>query len=93
MDKIDRPFPSTKKTSTTTRHPSMQRYTPPKPAPLPEDFDEFWASLTEPEKQLHALAVEKLGTSYFIQWTRMYTKWSEAKAKAKASASASASAT
>lgn len=57
----------------------MQRYTPPSPAPLPADFDEFWASLSEAEKELHHLAVEKLGTSYFIQWTRMYTKWSKEK--------------
>lgn len=55
----------------------MQRYTPPKPAPLPADFDEFYASLTPEEKELHALATEWLGSSYFIQWTHMYTKWSK----------------
>ena len=57
----------------------MQHYTPPKPAPLPADFDEFYASLTLAEKELHELATEKLGSSYFIQWTHMYTKWSKAK--------------
>ena len=61
----------------------MQRYTPPKPAPLPVDFDEFYAQLTPQEKQLHELAVEKLGTSYFPQWTHMYTKWQKAKADQK----------
>jgi hypothetical protein len=54
----------------------MQRYTPPKPAPLPEDFDEFYASLTVQEKELHQLAIEMLGTSYFVQWCHMYRKWS-----------------
>lgn len=68
----------------------MQRYTPPRPAPLPADFDEFWASLTDAEKELHDLAVEKLGTSYFIQWTHMYTRWSKAKAAAAAASSSAA---
>ncbi len=62
----------------------MQHYTPPKPAPLPADFDEFYASLTLAEKELHELATEKLGSSYFIQWTHMYTKWSKAKKAEKA---------
>ena len=57
----------------------MQRYTPPKPAPLPADYDEFYATLTAEEKELDALAKEWLGSSYFIQWTHMYTKWSKAK--------------
>ena len=58
----------------------MQVYTPPKSAPLPADFEEFFASLTEKEKELHYLATEKLGSSYFIQWTHMYRDWSKAKA-------------
>jgi len=50
-------------------------YSPPKPAPKPDDFDEFYASLTDKEKELHKLAVEKLGSSYFVQWTHFYRKW------------------
>jgi len=53
----------------------MNIYTPPKPAPLPQDYDEFYASLSSDEKALDLLAKEKLGSSYFIQWTRMYTAW------------------
>jgi hypothetical protein len=53
----------------------MKVYTPPKPAPLPEDFDEFYASLTDQEKELHQLSIEKLGSSYFVQWCHMYKKW------------------
>lgn len=60
--------------------PEMNVYTPPKPAPLPHDFDEFYASLTPQEKELHALAIEMLGSSYFVQWCHMYRKWSEKKA-------------
>jgi hypothetical protein len=57
----------------------MNVYTPPKPAPLPEDFDEFYASLTSQEKELHLLAIEKLQSSYFVQWTHMYRKWKKNK--------------
>lgn len=61
----------------------MQVYQPPKPAPLPDDFEEFYASLTSQEKELHALAIEKLGSSYFVQWCHMYRKWKKAKLEAK----------
>ena len=57
----------------------MQTYIPPKPAPLPADFDEFYASLTSQEKELHLLAIEKLQSSYFVQWTHFYKKWKKAK--------------
>ncbi len=57
----------------------MQVYSPPKPSPLPEDFDEFYTSLTPQEKELHLLAIEKLQSSYFVQWTHMYKKWKKAK--------------
>ena len=64
----------------------MQVYTPPKSAPLPIDFEEFFSSLTEKEKELHYLATEKLGSSYFIQWTHMYRDWSKAQVDKKAKA-------
>ncbi len=57
----------------------MQTYTPPKPAPLPADFDEFYASLTPQEKELHLLAIQKLQSSYFVQWSHMYKDWKKAK--------------
>ena len=59
----------------------MLQYAPPKPAPLPADFDEFYESLTPEEKELHELATNFLGSSYFIQWTHMYTKWAKAHKK------------
>ena len=57
----------------------MLHYTPPKPAPLPADFDEFYASLTPQEQELHQLAIEKLQSSYFVQWTHFYKKWKKTK--------------
>jgi hypothetical protein len=56
-------------------------YSPPKPAPLPTDFDEFYASLSPQEKELHQLAIEKLQSSYFVQWTHMYKNWKKATKK------------
>ena len=58
-----------------------KRYTPPKPAPLPEDYEEFYATLTEAERELDELAKKMLGSSYFIQWAHMYLKWSKTKAE------------
>jgi hypothetical protein len=58
-------------------------YVPPRPAPLPPDYEEFYASLTEAEKELDKLAVKMLQSSYFPQWTRMYTKWTFGKSPQK----------
>jgi len=58
---------------------TMQVYTPPKPAPLPADFEEFYASLSEGEKQLHQLAIDMLQSSYFVQWSHNYRKWKKKK--------------
>ena len=71
----------------------MQRYTPPKPAPLPEDYEEFYAILTDAEKELDALAKEKLGSSYVIQWTHMYLKWKKATAPLPSAANATGTTT
>ena len=57
----------------------MEKYTPPKSAPLPADFDEFYASLSPQERELHRLAIDKLQSSYFVQWTHFYKKWKKEK--------------
>jgi hypothetical protein len=59
----------------------MPKYVPPKPAPLPADYDEFYATLTPEERELDLMAKELLGSSYFIQWTHMYTKWKKARSQ------------
>ena len=64
----------------------MNVYVPPKPAPPPPDFEEFYESLSPQEKQLHELAIQKLQSSYFVQWTHMYTKWKKAQPIVKDSA-------
>ena len=61
---------------------SSVRYVKPKPAPLPADFEEFFSSLTESEKELHHLATEWLASSYFVQWVPLYKNWSKKKVDA-----------
>ena len=58
-------------------------YKPPRPAPLPEYFDEFYASLSPEEKALHQLAIDMLKSSYFVQWSHMYTAWKKTKCAVK----------
>jgi hypothetical protein len=61
-------------------------YVKPKPAPLPADFDEFFASLTESERELHHLATEWLASSYFVQWVPLYKNWKKKAEAQKAAA-------
>jgi hypothetical protein len=44
---------------------------------LPADYEAFYASLTEDERKLFEIAKVKLGSSFFVQWTRLYTDWKE----------------
>ena len=48
---------------------------PPKPSPLPTDYDAFYSSLNETERRLFEIAKVKLGSSFFVQWTRLYLEW------------------
>ena len=50
-------------------------YQPPKPSPLPTDYDAFYSSLNDTEKRLFEIAKVKLGSSFFVQWTRLYIEW------------------
>ena len=64
-------------TTTTT---TTESYKPPPPHTLPPDAAEFLASLPEVERQLHALAADKLGSSYFMDRTHSYKNWKKAQA-------------
>jgi len=50
-------------------------YQPPKPSPLPSDYDEFLKSLTDQERLLLTIAQKELGSSFFGQWCRLYLEW------------------
>lgn len=49
------------------------------PHPRPADYEEFMLACTPIERELHAMGVELLGSSYFVDRTRSYKKWSAAK--------------
>lgn len=49
--------------------------------PVPADAEEFLATLTPVERELHQMGVEKLGSSYFMERTRQYTAWKKAQKK------------
>jgi hypothetical protein len=45
------------------------------PHPRPSDAAEFLASLTPRERELHEMATEILGSSYFMDRCHGYRKW------------------
>jgi len=56
-----------------------QCYVPPPPPVKPADYEEFMAQLDDKERELHIMAEELLGSSYFVQWTHGYKKWKASK--------------
>jgi hypothetical protein len=56
-------------------------YKPPKPSPVPADYEAFFKSLNEEEKKLLSIAQERLGSSFFVQWCRLYLVWKSQQAK------------
>ncbi len=45
----------------------------------PSDAAEFLASLDPMNRRLHEIAVDKLGSSYFMEWTHGYKAWKKSK--------------
>ena len=43
--------------------------------PITPDGEKFLASLNERERKLHEIAMEKLGSSYFVERTHAFRKW------------------
>jgi len=57
------------------------KYVPPASPPLPDDAEEFIATLSDKERELMKMGQEMLGSSFFLQWTHAYKKWKAAKGK------------
>jgi len=53
----------------------MQAYTPPPPHVIPESAVKFLEAMSEKERQLHELAIELLGSSYFVETSHAYKAW------------------
>lgn len=53
----------------------MSSYTPLPPHNLPPEAKQFLETLTPKERALHQLAIEKLGSSYFMEYSHAFSKW------------------
>jgi hypothetical protein len=51
------------------------------PHPLNEKEKQFLSSLKQREKELHELATQMLGSSYFVGKTHGYTAWKKSHVK------------
>jgi hypothetical protein len=67
---------------------TAEYYKPPPPHKRPADAAEFLASLDETNRQLHELAQEQLGSSYFMDRCHSYKAWKKAQAASAATARA-----
>jgi hypothetical protein len=50
----------------------MPDYTPPPPHRIPEEAAKFLETLAEKERALHELAIELLGSSYFVETSHAF---------------------
>lgn len=57
----------------------MDNYVPLKPHSLNAEEEEYVKSLSPKELALHTLAVEKLGSSYFVWKTPAFQAWKQSK--------------
>lgn len=64
----------------------MQSYTPLPPHTVPEEAAAYIAAMTPQERELHDLAVELLGSSYFVEWSHGFKKWRATQAAKNAAA-------
>ena len=63
---------------------SSTKYTPLPPHAVPEEAKAYVESMSPKERALHELAVELLGSSYFVEWSHGFKKWKAAAASAPA---------
>jgi hypothetical protein len=57
----------------------MDKYEPLKPHRINSDEKEFIKTLSLKERALHNLAVEKLGSSYFVWKSHAFQVWKQSK--------------
>jgi hypothetical protein len=53
----------------------MSDYVPPPAHRIPEEAAKFLATLPEKERLLHELAIELLGSSYFVETCHAFVAW------------------
>ena len=57
------------------------RYTAPPPHPVPESARKYIDTMSEKELSLHLLAMELLGSSYFVETSHGFVKWQDGQVK------------
>jgi hypothetical protein len=58
------------------------RYEPPPPHEIPEEAVAYVAQMSQKDRELHELAVQLLGSSYFVEWSAGFKKWKAKQANA-----------
>ena len=66
--------------SNSVSKPTKASYALP-PHPIGEEGKAYIASMTPKQLELHKLAMELLGSSYFVEKTNGFLKWSQAQKK------------
>ncbi len=57
-----------------------EKYTPPPPHEVPEEAVAYVAQMSPRDRELHELAIQLLGSSYFVEWSHGFKKWRAANA-------------
>ena len=51
------------------------KYVPMEPHAIPAEAAAYVAAMSPKDKELHELAQQLLGSSYFVEWSHGYKKW------------------
>ncbi len=51
------------------------RYQPLPPHDIPEEAKAYVAQMSPRDRELHDLAIQLLGSSYFVEWSAGFKKW------------------
>ena len=57
-----------------------ETYQPLPPHAVPAEAAAYVAAMTPKERELHDLAVQLLGSSYFVEWSHGFKKWRQGQA-------------
>jgi hypothetical protein len=62
-----------------------EKYSPPPPHEVPEEAAAYVAQMSARDRELHELAIQLLGSSYFVEWSHGFKKWKATQAAAQKS--------
>ena len=53
----------------------QESYQPLPPHEIPEEAKAYVAQMSPRDRELHELAIQLLGSSYFVEWSAGFKKW------------------